>query len=325
MVSKKSAGKNSSVVEASIQVETLADGTTNVREMGTLTVSLVSWLKSKGQSDTVEIADDGSSAQYNFEITSIDGETDYDCFIDVFEEFGLITLCAYYNDREIDVESLGSDVYALLAKTNFDLSIGQFQLVGNEDAKTLRYYSSVKVGAPSSERLESSDNEVIHFIYENLFDSCCSALNENIQEVLDYVGKAYAEHPGSLEAFDWPVTREQALEALDYFVEYHNCTHFISSLIFSLSHIVNYILARQYTLNNIRMTIAQIIYTFILSYNYLQNTTPLGSLIIHQYANIFCILIQYILHKLSVDLAAFQWWSFFHKASKVPCESIASQ
>jgi hypothetical protein len=85
-------------------------------------------------------------------------------------------------------------------------------------------------------------------------------------------------------------------EILDYFVEYHNSTHFISSLIFSLSHIVNYILARQYKLNNIRMTIAQIIYTFILSYNYLQNTTPLGSLIIHQYANMFCILIQYILH-----------------------------
>ncbi len=40
------------------------------------------------------------------------------------------------------------------------------------------------------------------------------------KEVLDYVGKTYAEHPGSLNVFDWPVTREQALEALDYFVEY---------------------------------------------------------------------------------------------------------
>ena len=40
------------------------------------------------------------------------------------------------------------------------------------------------------------------------------------KEVLDYVGKVYVEHPGSLEAFDWPVTREQAIEALDYFVEY---------------------------------------------------------------------------------------------------------
>jgi deoxyribodipyrimidine photolyase-related protein len=40
------------------------------------------------------------------------------------------------------------------------------------------------------------------------------------KEVLDYVGKTYPEHPGSLDTFDWPVTREQALEALDYFVEY---------------------------------------------------------------------------------------------------------
>jgi deoxyribodipyrimidine photolyase-related protein len=40
------------------------------------------------------------------------------------------------------------------------------------------------------------------------------------KQVLDYVGKTYTEHPGSLDTFDWPVTREQALEALDYFVEY---------------------------------------------------------------------------------------------------------
>ncbi len=40
------------------------------------------------------------------------------------------------------------------------------------------------------------------------------------KEVLDFVGKTYKDHPGSLDAFDWPVTREQALEALDYFVEY---------------------------------------------------------------------------------------------------------
>ena len=40
------------------------------------------------------------------------------------------------------------------------------------------------------------------------------------KEVLDFVGKTYKDHPGSFDAFDWPVTREQALEALDYFVEY---------------------------------------------------------------------------------------------------------
>jgi len=40
------------------------------------------------------------------------------------------------------------------------------------------------------------------------------------QEVLEFVNTAYSEHPGSLDYFRWPVTRDQALEALDYFVEY---------------------------------------------------------------------------------------------------------
>jgi deoxyribodipyrimidine photolyase-related protein len=38
------------------------------------------------------------------------------------------------------------------------------------------------------------------------------------REVLAQVGERFPDHPGSLESFDWPVTREQALEALDDFV-----------------------------------------------------------------------------------------------------------
>ena len=40
------------------------------------------------------------------------------------------------------------------------------------------------------------------------------------QEVIEFVEQAYPTHPGSLEDFCWPVNREQALEALNYFVEY---------------------------------------------------------------------------------------------------------
>ena len=40
------------------------------------------------------------------------------------------------------------------------------------------------------------------------------------KEVLEFVNTSYSEHPGSLDYFRWPVTRDQALEALDYFVEY---------------------------------------------------------------------------------------------------------
>ena len=39
------------------------------------------------------------------------------------------------------------------------------------------------------------------------------------REVAVQVGRRFADHPGSLESFGWPVTREQALEALDRFVQ----------------------------------------------------------------------------------------------------------
>jgi deoxyribodipyrimidine photolyase-related protein len=40
------------------------------------------------------------------------------------------------------------------------------------------------------------------------------------QEVIQFVKANYSEHPGSLDQFRCPVTRDQALEALEYFVEY---------------------------------------------------------------------------------------------------------
>ena len=83
-------------------------------------------------------------------------------------------------------------------------------------------------------------------------------------------------------------------EILDYIA--YDWTSIISSICFSFSHIINYFLARKLKLQNIRMSIAQIIYSFILSFCYLQNITPLGSLIIHQYTNMVCLVIQYCFH-----------------------------
>jgi deoxyribodipyrimidine photolyase-related protein len=39
-------------------------------------------------------------------------------------------------------------------------------------------------------------------------------------EVFEFVERQYPNHPGTLEHFAWPVTRVQALAALDYFVTY---------------------------------------------------------------------------------------------------------
>ncbi|QWD63002.1 cryptochrome/photolyase family protein [Polynucleobacter sp. MWH-UH25E] len=44
--------------------------------------------------------------------------------------------------------------------------------------------------------------------------------DEITKEVLAYVEENHSEHPGSLEHFRWPVNRDQALEALQYFVDY---------------------------------------------------------------------------------------------------------
>lgn len=44
--------------------------------------------------------------------------------------------------------------------------------------------------------------------------------DEITQEVVQFIEKTYPNHPGSLKYFQWPVDREQALEALEYFVEY---------------------------------------------------------------------------------------------------------
>ncbi len=38
------------------------------------------------------------------------------------------------------------------------------------------------------------------------------------REVIDLVGRHFADHPGSLDHFDWPVTPEQARQALDDFI-----------------------------------------------------------------------------------------------------------
>lgn len=43
--------------------------------------------------------------------------------------------------------------------------------------------------------------------------------DEITKEVIDYVDVTYKDHPGSLDYFNWPVTRSEALEALNDFVE----------------------------------------------------------------------------------------------------------
>ncbi len=54
---------------------------------------------------------------------------------------------------------------------------------------------------------------------QNLPQAVRYAPDQITQEVMALVNARFAEHPGSLENFNWPVTREQALAALKSFID----------------------------------------------------------------------------------------------------------
>ncbi len=41
------------------------------------------------------------------------------------------------------------------------------------------------------------------------------------REVLELVQRRFADHPGSLDHFDWPITRHEAMDALRFFIDHH--------------------------------------------------------------------------------------------------------
>ncbi len=74
---------------------------------------------------------------------------------------------------------------------------------------------------------------------------------------------------------------------------FENNIKLISSIIFSLGHILNY----TDNINFIKLMPFQLINTFILSYYILHEVNPLQSLLFHQINNIVIILLMYILYK----------------------------
>jgi len=74
-----------------------------------------------------------------------------------------------------------------------------------------------------------------------------------------------------------------------------------TSIIFGVGHIINYIQLDYSLKPPIMMSINQIIYTFFLRYLFLHDVHPIMSLIIHQYNNMFSLIINYYIYK-KVDL-----------------------
>ncbi len=85
-------------------------------------------------------------------------------------------------------------------------------------------------------------------------------------------------------------------ELLSYIFNNIFYINLIASLCFSIGHIVNYLQLKTLNLQNIRISIAQIIFTFILRYCFLIDQTPLIALLLHQYNNLCCILFNVYLY-----------------------------
>ncbi len=132
-------------------------------------------------------------------------------------------------------------------------------------------------------------NNHIYRTYQELF-----TINQNL---IDFI--KYAIRSVLLEEL---LFRVYLTEFIGYFFVSPTNTQLVSSICFSLGHSINYYWAKKQKINNIRMTIAQIIYTFILSFYYLQKTSPLLSLLLHQYTNLCCIGIQHYFYKYNRNL-----------------------
>jgi hypothetical protein len=83
-------------------------------------------------------------------------------------------------------------------------------------------------------------------------------------------------------------------EILSYYISDKLTVKIVLALSFSLAHIHNYYLLREFHLKNIRTTISQVVITFLLSYYYLQELSILNSLLVHLYTNLVGLFINWI-------------------------------
>ena len=87
------------------QTEVREDGTVISKRVKPLTYSLMNWIKRyKNLPDTIDIADDEDSAQFEISVPSFDGDFSYSCYFNTDEENGFIMFYMYYFDDLISKE-----------------------------------------------------------------------------------------------------------------------------------------------------------------------------------------------------------------------------
>ena len=166
-----------------IQTEMTDDGKAVSKTVKPLTYSLMSWVKrTMNLPDTIDIADDENSAQFSIDVPSIDGDFNYKCYFETYEEIGLIQLYIYYYANSVKRKQLGKVKDFILAK-NLECITGNFQLLESKGDIYLRYVSGVSVRGIASEDPNYQGEFQIHpKLFRNMFEDGFQVFNRYIGE-----------------------------------------------------------------------------------------------------------------------------------------------
>jgi len=172
------------------QSEELEDGTIVNKKVKPLTYSLMSWVKRyMNLPDTINIAEDENSAQFEISIPSPDEDFSYSCFFETDEENGLIKFYIYYFEDQIP-KNKENKVKNLILDQNLQCLTGQFQIVDSESGKFIRYYTGISVKDIASEDPNySGEFQISPRLFKNIFDDGSIYMNIFIGEFKELLNK----------------------------------------------------------------------------------------------------------------------------------------
>lgn len=162
------------------QQEVQEDGSIKQKKVKPLTYALMTWVKRyKGLEDTIGIAEDENSAQWEITYTSPE-DKEYSIYFNTDENNGLIVCFIYYTDEIVVPEKL-SVAKDLILERNLVVPVGQFQLANGDSV--LRYCSGISVAGMASPDPDYSGPHLIHpQLIDNIFEEGIFAMNNFVEE-----------------------------------------------------------------------------------------------------------------------------------------------
>jgi len=177
-----------------IQTEMTDDGRVISKTVKPLTYSLMSWVKGvMNLPDTIDISDDENSALFSIDVPSVNGDFNYKCHFETYEETGLIYIFIYYFEESINKKYL-SKVKDFILTKNLECLTGNFQLQESRGDIYLRYASGISVrGIASADPNYQGDFQIHPKLFNNMFEDGFEVFNSVIDEFQNLISDYYTK------------------------------------------------------------------------------------------------------------------------------------